>query len=102
MSKDSYPKAPVAVLFTRTAKEGEPLHLRVFHNKTIDDILDPTVKLHGIPSTAVFVHVGVGETTVERFKEILAGNTPKPARKTAAPPPAKSTKMRNYHKKTKR
>ena len=65
MARESmYPKIPVVVTFKTSNRSNAKTKKKVFNNRNIDDILNPDVKLPGIPANAVIEHIGVGSNFV--------------------------------------
>jgi hypothetical protein len=42
--------------------------MKVFKNKTIDDVIDPKIKVIGIPDNAIYLEVGLGESFINKYK----------------------------------
>ena len=64
----TYTDSPVVLVFKTSNKSNAATKIKVFKNRNIDEVLDPDTKLPGVPSTAVFVHLGVGSNFVDKFK----------------------------------
>ena len=65
MARESmYPKIPVVVTFKTSNRSNAKTKKKVFRNRNIDEILDPNVRLPGIPENAVIEHIGIGENFV--------------------------------------
>jgi len=64
----SYVSDPVVVVFKTSNRSNAQTKIKVFNNRNVDQIIDPKSKLPGIPETAVWLEVGVGEVFIEKFK----------------------------------
>lgn len=56
-----YPKIPIVVTFKTSNRSNAKTKKKVFKNRNIDEVLDPKVKLPGIPENAVIEHIGIGK-----------------------------------------
>ena len=63
-----YTNDPVVIVFKTSNRSNAQTKMKVFKSKTIDDIINPKTKLPGIPDTAVFLSVGLGEIFIKDFK----------------------------------
>jgi len=64
----AYVGSPVVLVFKTSNRSNAKTKIKVFKNRNIDEVLDPDTKLPGVPSTAVFVHLGIGRSFVDKFK----------------------------------
>ena len=42
--------------------------MKVFRNRNVDQVIEPDKKLPGIPDSAVWLHVGVGESFIKTWQ----------------------------------
>lgn len=61
--------APIVVVFKTSNRSNAQTKMKVFNNKTVDEILDEKAKLPGIPETAEWLEVGVGESFIDSYKK---------------------------------
>jgi hypothetical protein len=64
----SYVKDPVVVAFKTSDRKNAKLKIKVFRNKTIDDLLDCDFVTPGIDENAVILAVGIGECFESEYK----------------------------------
>lgn len=69
--KDIYVKTSISVLFKNSSRANAKLRMKVFHTKNIDQVLDPEIKLRGVPDTAEIIKIGVGKASIQDFKDII-------------------------------
>jgi len=60
---------PVVVVFKTSNRSNAQTKMKVFKNRTVDEILDENAQLPGIPDTAEWLEVGVGESFIESYKK---------------------------------
>jgi hypothetical protein len=41
--------------------------MKIFKNKNVDEVIDPKYKLPGIPDTAIWLEVGIGEIFIQKW-----------------------------------
>lgn len=63
----SYIDDPVVVIFKTSNRSNAKTKMKVFNNRNVDEVIDPKYKLPGIPETAVWVEVGIGESYIKKF-----------------------------------
>ena len=63
----AYGDQPVVVVFKTSNRSNAQTKMKVFNNHNIDEIIDVKVKLPGIPETAVWLEVGIGESFITKF-----------------------------------
>lgn len=66
--KNTYPKAPVGILFKTSSRSNAKTKLKVFKTKNVDDLIDMDLIIPGIPERAVILRVVIGEKLVEELK----------------------------------
>lgn len=64
-----YPMCPVTVVFKTSSRANAKVKIKTFLTKKIDDILDPEIKVSGLPSRAVIEQIGVGNNFEQKYKE---------------------------------
>ena len=64
----AYGKQPVVLVFKTSNRSNAKTKIKVFRNENIDYILTAD-KLVGVPSKAEIVDIGVGISSVERYKQ---------------------------------
>ena len=64
----AYGKQPVVLVFKTSNRSNAKTKIKVFKNENIDYILTAD-KLVGVPSTAEILDIGVGISSVERYKQ---------------------------------
>jgi len=64
----SYIDEPVIVVFKTSERSNAKVKMKVFKNKTIDDVIDPKIKVIGIPDNAIYLEVGLGESFINKYK----------------------------------
>ena len=64
----TYTDSPVVLVFKTSNRSNAATKIKIFKNRNIDEILNPDIKIPGIPSNAIFVHLGVGRNFVGKFK----------------------------------
>ena len=64
----AYGKQPVVMVFNTSNRSNAKTKIKVWNNENIDYIIS-TPKLIGVPSNAVILELGVGERTIERYKQ---------------------------------
>ena len=65
-AKQKYTKSPIVLVFATSNRSNAKTKMKVFNNKNVDHIL--TNKLPGVPSNAVLLEVGVGESFINIYK----------------------------------
>jgi len=64
----SYVDDPIVVVFKTSNRSNAQTKLKVFKNKNVDEVINPKFKLPGIPDTAVWLEVGVGEVSIQKYQ----------------------------------
>ena len=64
----AYGDQPVVVVFKTSNRSNAQTKMKVFNNRNVDEVIDESIKLPGIPKAAVWLEVGVGETFIQRYK----------------------------------
>ena len=64
----SYVSDPVVVVFKTSNRSNAQTKLKVFKNKNVDEIINPKLKLPGIPEAAVWLEVGIGEVFIQKYQ----------------------------------
>ena len=68
MARDkAYGNQPVVVVFKTSNRSNAQTKIKVFNNRNVDEIINENSKLPGIPETAVWLEVGVGELFIKKF-----------------------------------
>jgi len=67
--ESSYAKAPVVVVWKTSNRSNARTKIKVIKNKNIDEVLDPNIKLTGIPTDAILLDIGVGEKFIQLYKD---------------------------------
>jgi len=62
-----YLKDPVVVVFKTSNRSNAQTKMKVFKNRNVDEIIDENSKLPGIPETAVWLEVGIGESFIQKY-----------------------------------
>lgn len=65
----SYLNSPVVIVFKTSNRSNAQTKMKIFNNRNIDEILDPKVKLPGIPEIAEWLELGVGKSFIEKYKQ---------------------------------
>jgi len=69
----TYPKTELVVVFKNTTRKNSKIRMKVFKNKNIDNLIDsminPRIKMVGIPKTAVYLRIGVGTIFKKMWKD---------------------------------
>lgn len=60
-------KDPVVVVFKTSNRSNAQTKMKVFKNRNVDEVIDENSKLPGIPETAVWLEVGVGESFIQKY-----------------------------------
>ena len=63
-----YHKGNVTIVFKTSNRSNAQTKIKVFNNRNVDEVINENSKLPGIPETAVWLEVGIGESYIERFK----------------------------------
>ena len=63
-----YTDDPVVVVFKTSNRSNAQTKMKVFKNRNVDEVIDENSKLPGIPETAVWLEVGVGESFIQKYK----------------------------------
>ena len=63
-----YLSDPVTVVFKTSNRSNAQTKIKTFNNRNVDEVIDANSKLPGIPETAIWLEVGIGESYIERFK----------------------------------
>jgi hypothetical protein len=64
----AYGDQPVVVVFKTSNRSNAQTKMKVFNNRNVDEVIDESIKLPGIPEAAVWLEVGVGEAFIQRYK----------------------------------
>ena len=64
----SYHKDLVSVVFKTSNRSNANTKMKIYRNKSIDDILDAK-KLVGIPDKAVILEIGMGEQLEQQYRK---------------------------------
>ena len=64
----SYHKDLVSVVFKTSNRSNANTKMKIYRNKSIDDILDAK-KLVGIPDKAVILEIGMGEQLEKQYRK---------------------------------
>jgi len=68
MARDkAYGNQPVVVVFKTSNRSNAQTKIKVFNNRNVDEVINENSKLPGIPETAVWLEVGVGELFIKKF-----------------------------------
>ena len=62
-----YHKGNVTIVFKTSNRSNAQTKIKVFNNRNVDEIINENSKLPGIPETAVWLEVGVGELFIKKF-----------------------------------
>lgn len=63
----AYGDQPVVVVFKTSNRSNAQTKMKVFNNRNVDEVIDEKIKLPGIPETAIWLEVGVGENFIEKW-----------------------------------
>lgn len=61
-------KPPISVVYKTIYRKKETIHLEVFHDVLVDDIIDLNKRKPLVPKDAEILEIGVGTNFEERFK----------------------------------
>lgn len=64
----SYVKDPIVVVFKTSNRSNAKTKIKVFRNKTVDDLLDCNFVTPGIDEDAIILAVGIGEYFETSYK----------------------------------
>ena len=64
----SYVDDPVIVVFKTSNRSNTQTKMKIFKNKNVDEVIDPKYKLPGIPDTAIWLEVGIGEIFIQKWQ----------------------------------
>ena len=67
--ESSYAKHPEVVVWKTSNRSNAKTKIKVIKNKNIDEVLDPNIKLTGIPADAILLDIGVGEIFIQLYKD---------------------------------
>ena len=67
IDKKPYGKIPVAMVFKTSNRSNAKTKIKVWRNTNIDYI-NSTPKLPGVPSTAIILECGIGESCINSYK----------------------------------
>ena len=67
--ESSYAKHPVVIVWKTSNRSNAKTKIKVIKNKNIDEVLDPNIKLTGIPADAILLDIGVGEIFIQLYKD---------------------------------
>ena len=65
----SYVKDPIVVVFKTSNRSNAKTKIKVFRNKTIDDLLECNFVTPGISEDAIILVVGIGENFEADYKK---------------------------------
>jgi len=65
----SYVKDPVVVVFKTSNRSNAKTKMKVFRNKTVDDLLECNFVTPGISEDAIILVVGIGESFEADYKK---------------------------------
>jgi len=64
----SYVDDPIVVMFKTSNRSNAQTKMKVFNNRNVDEVINPKIKLPGIPENAVWLEVGIGESFIQKYK----------------------------------
>lgn len=64
----SYVKDPIVVVFKTSNRSNTKTKMKIFRNKTVDDLLDCNFITPGIDEDAIILAVGIGEYFETSYK----------------------------------
>ena len=62
---------PVAMVFKTSNRSNAKTKMKVWRNTNIDYI-NSTAKLPGVPEKAVILELGLGESLIEKYKQVYS------------------------------
>ena len=62
-------KPPIAVVYKTIYRKKEKIHLEVFNDVLVDDIIDLNKRKPLVPKDAEIIEIGVGSDFEERYKK---------------------------------
>jgi hypothetical protein len=63
-----YVDDPVVVVFKTSNRSNAQTKMKVFNNRNVDEVINIKSKLPGIPESAVWLEVGIGESFIQKYK----------------------------------
>ena len=67
----SYNKMPIVMVFKTSNRSNAKTKMKVWRNTNIDYI-NSTAKLPGVPEKAVILELGLGESLIEKYKQVYS------------------------------
>ena len=67
----SYNKMPIVMVFKTSNRSNAKTKIKVWRNTNIDYI-NSTAKLPGVPEKAVILELGLGESLIEKYKQVYS------------------------------
>ena len=61
--------APVVIVFKTSNRSNAQTKIKIFRNKSIDEVLDENSKLPGVPDNAEWLEIGLGESFIESYSK---------------------------------
>jgi hypothetical protein len=61
--------APVVIVFKTSNRSNAQTKMKIFRNKSIDEVLDENSKLPGVPDNAEWLEIGLGESFIESYSK---------------------------------
>ena len=68
IDKKSYNKMPVAMVFKTSNRSNAKIKMKVYKNTNIDYV-NSAAKLPGVPEKAVILHLSLGESFIQKYKQ---------------------------------
>jgi hypothetical protein len=60
-------KPPVVVVYKTIYRKKETIHLEIFHDVLVDDIIDPNKRKPLVPKDSEILDIGVGSSFEEKY-----------------------------------
>ena len=67
----SYNKMPIVMVFKTSNRSNAKTKMKIWRNTNIDYI-NSTAKLPGVPEKAVILELGLGESLIEKYKQVYS------------------------------
>ena len=67
----TYNKMPIVMVFKTSNRSNAKTKMKVWRNTNIDYI-NSTAKLPGVPEKAVILELGLGESLIEKYKQVYS------------------------------
>jgi hypothetical protein len=61
-------KPPISVVYKTVYRKKETIHLEVFHDVLVDDIIDPNKRKPLVPKDAEILEIGVGTNFEDKYR----------------------------------